>query len=149
MAVDCSGYPEDYYIVVNHFGRFGTAFAETDLDRANYETTIADLMSGPALRSAAGGIIFNPETVRSEDVLTPSRRKSSAASLKVAACRHCWRTLSTAMSARIVSLRCGWRWHKPKAACRSGLERRRRTTQEQCQPNGAPSISLHAHGLVH
>ena len=32
--------------VVNHYGRFGTAFAETDLDRANYETTIADLMSG-------------------------------------------------------------------------------------------------------
>ena len=40
------GTPEDYYIVVNHFGRFGTAFAETDLDRADFETTIADLMSG-------------------------------------------------------------------------------------------------------
>ena len=38
--------PEDFYIVVNHYGRFGTAFAETDLDRANYETTIADLISG-------------------------------------------------------------------------------------------------------
>ena len=37
---------EDFYIVVNHYGRFGTAFAETDLSRANYETTIADLMSG-------------------------------------------------------------------------------------------------------
>jgi len=40
------GTPEDFYIVVNHFGRFGTAFAETDLDRANYETTVADLISG-------------------------------------------------------------------------------------------------------
>ena len=37
---------EDFYIVVNHFGRYGTAFAEIDLDRANYETTISDLMSG-------------------------------------------------------------------------------------------------------
>ena len=27
---------EDFYIVVNHYGRFGTAFAETDLERANY-----------------------------------------------------------------------------------------------------------------
>jgi len=27
---------EDFYIGVNHFGRFGTAFAETDLDRANH-----------------------------------------------------------------------------------------------------------------
>ena len=26
---------EDYYLVVNYFGRLGTAFAETDLDRAN------------------------------------------------------------------------------------------------------------------
>ena len=42
------GTPEDYYIVINHYGRFGTAFAETDLDRANYETTIADLMSRAA-----------------------------------------------------------------------------------------------------
>jgi hypothetical protein len=29
------GAPENYYIVVNHYGRFGTAFAETDLDRAD------------------------------------------------------------------------------------------------------------------
>ena len=29
------GAPESYYIVVNHYGRFGTAFAETDLDRAD------------------------------------------------------------------------------------------------------------------
>ena len=35
---------EDFYIVVNHYGRHGTAFAETDLDRADYETTIADLI---------------------------------------------------------------------------------------------------------
>jgi hypothetical protein len=40
------GAPEDYYIVVNHYGRFGAAFAETGLDRADYETTIADLMAG-------------------------------------------------------------------------------------------------------
>ena len=44
---------EDYYIVVNHFGRLGTSFAENDLDRADYETTIADLMRGG--RSAARG----------------------------------------------------------------------------------------------
>ena len=37
---------EDYYIVVNHYGRFGAAFAETDHEHANYETTTADLLSG-------------------------------------------------------------------------------------------------------
>src|SRR6185369_9128745 len=58
------GTPEDYFIVVNHFGRFGTAFAETDLDRANYETTVADLISGQHC-DPLRVIMFNPETNRS------------------------------------------------------------------------------------
>ena len=58
---------EDYYLVVNHYGRYGTAFAETDLDRANYETTIADLMAGQH-RDPLRLVMFNPETDRSEDV---------------------------------------------------------------------------------
>ena len=61
------GTPKDYCIVVNHYGRFGTAFAETDLNRANYETTIADLMSGQHA-DPLRVIMFNPETNRSEDV---------------------------------------------------------------------------------
>ena len=61
------GAPEDFYIVVNHFGRFGTAFAETDLDRANYETTIADLMSGQHC-DPLRVVMFNPDTDRAEDV---------------------------------------------------------------------------------
>jgi hypothetical protein len=61
------GTPEDYFIVINHFGRFGTAFAETDLDRANFETIIADLMSGQHA-DPLRVIMFNPETNRSEDV---------------------------------------------------------------------------------
>jgi len=35
------GASEDYYIVVNHFGRFGAAFVETDLDRVGH--LLADL----------------------------------------------------------------------------------------------------------
>ena len=52
---------EDYYIVVNDFGRFGTAFAETDLNRANYDTTIMDLMTGQH-SDPLRVVIFNPET---------------------------------------------------------------------------------------
>jgi hypothetical protein len=33
-------------LVVNHYGRFGAAFVKTDLDHANYETTITDQMAG-------------------------------------------------------------------------------------------------------
>ena len=58
---------DDYYIVVNHFGRHGTAFVETDLDRADYETTISDLMSGQH-SDPQRVIMFNPATNRSEDV---------------------------------------------------------------------------------
>ena len=47
--------------------RHATAFAETDLDRANYETTIADLMSGQH-SDPLRVIRFNPDTNRSEDV---------------------------------------------------------------------------------
>ena len=58
---------EDFYLVVNDFGRFGTALAETDLDRANYETTITDLMSGQH-SDPMRVVMFNPETNRAEDV---------------------------------------------------------------------------------
>ena len=61
------GTPEDYYIVVNHYGRFDTAFAETDLHRADYETTIADLMSGQH-NDPLRVIMFNPDTDHADDV---------------------------------------------------------------------------------
>ena len=61
------GTPEDYYIVANHYGRFGAAFAETDLDRADYETTIADLISGQHC-DPLRVIRFNPDTDHAEDV---------------------------------------------------------------------------------
>ena len=61
------GTPEDFYLVVNDFGRLGTAFAETDLDRANYEATIADLMSGQH-SDPLRVVMFNPDTDRAEDV---------------------------------------------------------------------------------
>ena len=61
------GAPGDFHIVVNHFGRYGTAFVETDLDRADYETTISDLMSGQH-SDPLRVIMFDPAANRSEDV---------------------------------------------------------------------------------
>jgi hypothetical protein len=61
------GTPEDYYIVLNHYGVYGPAFAETDLYRADYETTVSDLMSGQH-SDPLRVIMFNPDTNRSEDV---------------------------------------------------------------------------------
>jgi len=61
------GISEDFYIVVNSYGRHGVSFAETDINQADYETIIADLMSGQ-YGDPLRVIMFNPETDRSEDV---------------------------------------------------------------------------------
>jgi hypothetical protein len=41
-----NAHDQNFYIVVNNYGKLGPAFAETDLGEADLETTIADLMSG-------------------------------------------------------------------------------------------------------
>jgi len=41
-----SGHDQNFYIVVNNYGKLGPAFAETDIDEADLETTITNLMSG-------------------------------------------------------------------------------------------------------
>jgi hypothetical protein len=59
--------PEDFYVVINRYGRFGATFAETGLDRADYETTIADLMAGQH-SDPLRVVRFNPDANRAEDV---------------------------------------------------------------------------------
>jgi hypothetical protein len=61
------GTPENYYIVVNHYGEFGRAFAETDLRRADLETTIADLMTRQHC-DPLRVVMFNTDANRAEDV---------------------------------------------------------------------------------
>jgi hypothetical protein len=61
------GTPEDYYIVLNHYGVHGPAFAETDLYRADLETTINDLMTGQH-SDPLRVVMFNTDTNRAEDV---------------------------------------------------------------------------------
>ena len=41
-----NGHDQTAYLVINNFGKLGTAFAETDVGEADLETTITDLMSG-------------------------------------------------------------------------------------------------------
>ena len=41
-----SGHDQTVYLVINNFGNLGTAFPETDVDKADLETLIGDLMSG-------------------------------------------------------------------------------------------------------
>jgi len=41
-----NGHDQTFYLVINNYGTLGTAFAETDVGEADFETTISDLMSG-------------------------------------------------------------------------------------------------------
>jgi hypothetical protein len=41
-----SGHDQTAYLVINNFGNLGTAFPEIDVDKADLETVIGDLMSG-------------------------------------------------------------------------------------------------------
>jgi hypothetical protein len=40
-----NGHDQNFYLVINNYGKVGTAFAETDIE-ADLETTISDLMNG-------------------------------------------------------------------------------------------------------
>jgi hypothetical protein len=40
------GDDQNFYLVINNYGKLGPAFAETDVAEANLETTISNLMSG-------------------------------------------------------------------------------------------------------
>ena len=41
-----SGDDQTVYLVINNFGNLGAAFPETDVDKADLETIMGDLMSG-------------------------------------------------------------------------------------------------------
>jgi len=41
-----TGHNQTIYLVVNNFRHLGTAFTETDVEHADLETVITDLMSG-------------------------------------------------------------------------------------------------------
>jgi hypothetical protein len=57
---------QDYYLVINDF-RDGPSFLETDLDHADLETIIGNLMSGE-YSDPLRVILCNPETRHCEDV---------------------------------------------------------------------------------
>jgi hypothetical protein len=58
---------QNVYIVVDNFGRNGRSYRETDVERADLETTIADLMAGE-YRNPIRVVAFNTVERWSEDV---------------------------------------------------------------------------------
>jgi hypothetical protein len=45
-SIVSSGHDQNFYLVINNYGNFGPAFAETDVSEADLETVITDLMCG-------------------------------------------------------------------------------------------------------
>jgi len=61
-----NGHDQNFYVVVNNYGKLGPAFAETDLGEADLETTISDLMSGQ-YSDPVRVVAFNTTEYWSED----------------------------------------------------------------------------------
>jgi hypothetical protein len=74
-----SGHDQTLYLVVNNFGNLGTAFPETDVDKADLETIIGDLMSGQYRTRFASspsmlrrvGRLTHPKTLRGRFCAAP------------------------------------------------------------------------------
>ena len=62
-----SGHDQTVYLVINNFGNLGTAFPETDVDKADLETPIGDLMSGQ-YSDPVRVVAFNTAESWSQDV---------------------------------------------------------------------------------
>ena len=70
------------YLVVNNFGHLGTAFTETDVERADLETVITDLMSGQysdPVRVVAFNIAEQWSADVTQDVAHEIRRRADLA----------------------------------------------------------------------
>ena len=72
-----SGHDQTVYLVINNYGSFGPAFAETDLGEADLETVIGDLMSGQ-YSDPVRVVAFNTTEHWSEDVSERCRTGDSA-----------------------------------------------------------------------
>jgi|SRR5450631_2324899 hypothetical protein len=62
-----NGADQTVYLVLDDFGRLGRAFSETDIERADLETAISDLMSGQ-YGDPVRVVAFNTTERWSEDV---------------------------------------------------------------------------------
>ena len=74
-----NGHDQTVYLVVNNFGKLGTAFAETDVGEADLETTINDLMSGQysdPVRVVAFNTVEQWAADASQDVAHEIRRRA-------------------------------------------------------------------------
>ncbi len=74
-----SGHDQTVYLVINNYGSFGPAFAETDLGEADLETTINDLMSGQysdPVRVVAFNTVEQWAADASQDVAHEIRRRA-------------------------------------------------------------------------
>ena len=69
-----AGDDQNVYIVVDDFGRNGRVYHETDVETADLETTITDLMAGE-YNNPIRVIAFNTAEHWSEDVAREIRRR--------------------------------------------------------------------------
>jgi hypothetical protein len=104
------GADQTVYLVVDSFGRLGTAYRETDVERTDLETVITDLMSGQ-FNNPVRVVAFNLNIGRrTSQEISPLKSKAAAISM-FTTFRKRFGTLSIATPVPIGNSRCGW--HRP------------------------------------
>jgi hypothetical protein len=74
-----SGHDQTVYLVINNFGKLGTAFPETDIEKNDLETVIGDLMSdqyGGPVRIVAFNTAEGWSADASEDIARENLRRA-------------------------------------------------------------------------
>jgi len=97
-----NGHDQNFYIVVNNYGKLGPAFAETGVAEADLETTITDLMSGQ-YSNPVRVVAFNTSEHWAEDASEDVAREIMRRLDLTGACPPRLCRSSTAMSVRTVN----------------------------------------------
>ena len=105
------GADQTVYLVVDGFGAHGIVYRETEIERADLETVITDLIAGqfndPVRVALSRSLSVGRRTSQG---MSPLKSKVAAISM-VTTFRKRFGTLSIATPAWIGSSRCGWRCH--------------------------------------
>jgi hypothetical protein len=98
-----NGHDQTVYLVINNYGKSGTAFAETDVGESDLETTINDLMSSQ-YNDPVRVVAFNTPNIGPRMHRKTSRAKLCPASIsRDMRCRHRSKRSSTATSVLTVN----------------------------------------------
>jgi hypothetical protein len=110
-----NGDDQSVYLVVDDFEPNGRAYRETDVEAADLETVILNLLEGQYKNPVASSPSTSPKAGRRTPPKISPKNCAAAAICNCGTCRPAFWISSRAMPVPIGSSRCGWRNHNQDA----------------------------------